>query len=230
MSGDVVHVEYILRNRPESAEDLFVFSVDAPSPVLLIPRPEPREGWLTSGQYRGSDMASWTMLGTHLAPGAESPPLHFEAIGLPAIVTFWVRGYFPPPPLTDADVGVIPPSDLLRDNSVPGATVGVEPFPDDLSPANLLRRLDELTARGFEPALTPDDENCEGLREYLEEAREALNEGETDEAAEALEDFLDHLEELRGEEDDDDDDEAAINDSAYWLLKVNAEFLLSTLG
>ena len=70
MSGDVVHVEYVLRNRPESTEDLFVFTVDAPSPVLHIQRPEPPEGWRTSSQYRGSSVARWTMLGAHLAPGA----------------------------------------------------------------------------------------------------------------------------------------------------------------
>lgn len=221
MSGDAVRVEYVLRNLPESTEDLFVFTVDAPSPVLQIPRPQPEEDWLTNRQYRDRSVASWAMLGSHLAPGAESPLLHFEAIGLPAIVTFRVRGFFPPPPLTDADVGVIPPSDPLLENSVPGKTVGIEPFPDDLSPTDLLRRLRELTDQTCGELGWIDNAGiCNSLDKKLQNAERSLERGRANSARGQLGGFLNELQAQRGKH---------VSDSAYWLLKVNAEFVLSQL-
>ena len=70
------------------------------------------------------------------------------------------------------------------------------------------------------------ESNFQELRDELKEAGEALHARETESVVEALEGFLAELEELREET---DYEEAASNDSAYWLLKVNAEFVLSML-
>ncbi len=221
MDGDLTRVRYVLRNLPQSAEELFTFTVDAPSPVLKIFRPEPLEAWDVSTQYRGRSVADWAMLGTHLAPGAESPSLFFDAIGLPGIVTSWVRGYFPPPPLTEADVGVIPPSDPLLQNSVPGKTVGIEPFPDDLSPTDLLRRLRELTDQTCGELGWIDNAGiCDSLDKNLQNAERSLERGRANSVRGQLGAFLNELQAQRGKH---------VNDSAYWLLKANVEFVLSQL-
>ena len=219
--GNRVRVEYMLENSVESTEQLFQFSVDAPSPVLSIPRPQPEQDWRARTSYRTRSVARWTVLGEQMAPGDSSPALIFEAVGLPGIVTHRVRGYVPPPPLTDMGP-VVAPSDPLYENSVLGQTVGIEPFPSDLSPENLVVRLRALT-----------DETCgalgwidnagvfNSLRVKLENAERSLLRGRTNAARGQLEALLNELEAQRGQH---------VNDSAYWLLRTNAEFALSMIG
>ncbi len=99
--GNRARVEYVLENSAESTEQLFQFSVDAPSPVLSIPRPQPEQDWRTRTSYRTRSVARWTVLGEQMAPGDLSPALVFEAVGLPGTVTHRVRGYVPPAALAD---------------------------------------------------------------------------------------------------------------------------------
>lgn len=218
--GNRARVEYVLENSAESIEELFVFSVDAPSPVLSIPLPQPEQFWTTSTFYREHSVASWTLLGVHLAPGESSPALVFEAAGLPGIVTHRVRGWAPPPPVTPRphDFVVSNPRD---ENSVLGKTVGIEPFPTDLSPVNLVRRLQELTDETCGELGWIDNPGvCNSLRRKLENAERSLRRGPTNAAEGQLNALLNELEAQRGEH---------VNDSAYWLLRSNAEFVLSAL-
>jgi len=219
--GNRARVEYVLENSTESTEQLFQFSVDAPSPVLSILRPQPEQDWRTRTSYRTRSVARWTVLGEQMAPGDSSPALVFEAVGLPGIVTHRVRGYVPPPPLTDTSA-VATPSDPLLENSVPGKTVGVEPFPADLSPINLVRRLQAITDETCgELVWIGNPGVCNSLKNKLENAEGSLRQGRTNEAQEQLGALLNELEAQRGKH---------VNDSAYWLLRTNAEVVLSTLG
>jgi len=211
----------VVKNFAESTEQLFVFSVDAPSPVLSIPRPQPVRAWITDTFYREHSVASWTVLGQQMAPGDSSPALVFEAVGLPAIVSHRVLGYTPPPPLTDMGP-VVAPSDPLYENSVLGKTVGIEPFPTDVSPTNLVRRLQVLTDETCGELGWIDNRGvCNSLRVKLENAERSLQRGRTNAARGPLEALLNELEAQRGQH---------VNDSAYWLLRTNTEFVLATLG
>ena len=219
--GNRVRVEYVLENSVESTEQLFQFSVDAPSPVLSIPRPQPEQDWRARTSYRTRSVARWTVLGEQMAPGDSSPALVFEAVGLPGIVTYRVRGYVPPPPLTDT-TPVVAPSDPLYENSVLGKTVGIEPFPADLSPVNLVRRLQELTAETCGELGWIDNPGvCNSLRVKLENGERSLLQGRTNAARGQLEALLNELEAQRGQH---------VNDSAYWLLRSNGEVVLAALG
>ncbi len=218
--GNRARVEYVLENSAESIEQLFQFTVDAPSPVLSILRPQPEQDWKTRTAYRTQSVARWTVLGEQMAPGDLSPALVFEAVGLPGIVTNRVRGYVPPPPLTDAGP-VVAPSDPLIENSVAGKTVGVEPFPDDLSPINLVRRLGAFTDQTCgDLGWITNPGVCNSLKKKLENAERSIGRGRTNAAQRQLGAFLTELQAQRGKH---------VNDSAYWLLKVNAEFVLSQL-
>lgn len=220
MRGDTTEVTYVLRNNATSAERLFGFTVDAPSPVRRISRPEPQENWLAEVAYATRSVAAWGALGQQMMPGQESPPLEFEAVGLPAIVTSWVEGYYPPSteipsdtlPLEDPMVG-------LEGHSVRGSTVGVEPFPSDLGGGNLLLRLRGLLDQScgdlgwISNALV-----CATLGANLDNARQAVSQGDAATARNHLTIFLTQLEaEHAGG--------VVVNDSAYWLLKVNGEFI-----
>ena len=225
MRGDTGRVEYVVRNRPESAEELFRFRVEAPSAVLRITRPDPAERWVTSTVSKGLSMAGWGLLGTHLGPGAESPPLSFAAIGLPAIVTYYASGWFPVPPYRPVQPGPSPaPRDAILANSVPGQTVGIEPFPEDRSPGNLLARLTGLRRQSCALGWITSDGVCHSLEVKLDAATASLSRSDAPSAQGQLGAFLGELEAQHGSQPG-----KHVTDNAYWLLKVNAEFLLGRL-
>lgn len=210
LRGDTARVEYLLRNRSGSAEDLFTFTVDAPSRVIRISAPTQGD-WDIGTDYRGRSVADWAALGRHIAPGAEAGPLTIEAVGLPGIVTAWVRGYFPPPPLGPADtLPVVAPSDPLLDNSVPGKTVGIEPVPAGATPGSLLARLLRLARDACGLGWISEAAACAALESHL--AGQPVRLAELAAALEA-----------RGGA------SRPVSDNAYWLLKVNLEYLLKRL-
>jgi FIMAH domain-containing protein len=224
MRGDTAEVTYAVRNRTSSAEQLFHFTVDAPSPVVRILVPQPQDDWATNVRYRSRSVAEWVMLGDQMSPGQESPPLVFSAVGLPATVTYWVRGYVPPPPLTPGDtLPVVQPADPLVTSSIRGSTVGIVPFPSDLSLASLLSRLITLTDQMCSDVLWITSASvCGSLRAKLQQASQSVTQGDNGGARAQLESFLTQLGAQRGPG-------LPVNDNAYWLLKVNAEFILNRI-
>lgn len=140
MHGDTVRVSYVVRNRPEGADTLFGFTVDAPG-IISVDLPGPKAGWATSIRFRRRHVASWGMLGDHLEPGRATPPLTYGAIGLPDIVRYWAdryTDYIPPDSLYDRQPG--PSDDSVTADGGIGFTVGVGPLPADRSPGALANR------------------------------------------------------------------------------------------
>jgi hypothetical protein len=220
LRGDTTEITYVLRNEPRSAEQLFHFTVDAPSPVLRISIPQPKEDWLTNTRYRSRSVAEWAVLGEQLQPGEVSPTLSFTARGLPAIVTYWVRGYAPPPILKGGE-DTLPPTDPLVENSIGGSTVGIAPFPQDRRPGTLLTRLLSLTDESCGPrSWIASVTVCSSLRRKLERAREAVVTTNHGKAHAPLQDFLKELRAHHGPA-----GTGHVTDNAFWLLKVNAEFV-----
>nr|PZN59721.1 MAG: hypothetical protein DIU58_17475 [Sphaerobacter thermophilus] len=221
--GDTISVQYVLRSQPQSVEPLFHYTVDAPAPVVAMTHPDPKEDWATFTEYRGRSIAEWTVLGDEMQPGDTSPPLGFRAIGLPTIVTYWVRGYTPPPPLGAADtLPVVAPSDPLTENSVPGKTVGVEPFPSDLTPPALLRRIQGLLGESCSLGWVASG-TCPSLAALLQQASTALGVDDIATAIARLDAFVAELE--SGHQ----TGSGAVNAAAYWLLRINAEFIRERL-
>ena len=144
MRGDTAQITYVLYNRPESQDSLFMFAVDAPARIKYIPRPQPDSLWLVDSLiHRHTPAAFWSMLSL-LAPSGTTPPLLYESVGLPGVVTDWALGNWPLPNCCDDD----PPSqseDVLVTRTVQGKTVGVEQWPTDRSAQALLARLRTLT-------------------------------------------------------------------------------------
>jgi hypothetical protein len=222
--GDTTEITYVLRNEPRSAEQLFHFTVDAPSPVLRISIPQPKEDWLTNVEYRSRSVAEWAVLGEQMQPGQVSPTLSFTARGLPAIVTYWVQGHAPPPVLKGGE-DTLPPSDPLVENSIRGSTIGVAPFPLDHQPRTLLIRLLSLTEESCGPrSWIASVTVCSSLKEKLERAREAVVTTNHGKAQARLQRFLEELSAHHGPA-----GTGHVTDNAFWLLKVNAEFVLGRI-
>jgi hypothetical protein len=228
MRADTVRVEYRVRNAADSREDLWEFTVEAPSRVIHIERPRPDTNWDASTTYKTLSVASWASLGTHVSPGAMTPPLVFEAVGLPGLVTYWAMGWFPVPEY-DAEQILPPPMsprEAIARSNIEGRTVGIDSFPADRTPQALVGRLQSLldTSCG-ELGWIQSAPLCNLLRTKLEQARQSVARRKTSSARAQLQDFLKELTSRR--------DESAVRpmpDASLWLLKVNAEYVLGHSG
>jgi hypothetical protein len=225
MRADTVRIEYLVRNAQDSKEKLFDFTVEAPSKVSRIELPHPEENWDTGTVSKTLSVASWALLDKQLPAGATTPPLAFEALGLPGIVTYWALGWFPVGRLED-DVEQEPPPPMspreaLASGTVEGRTVGVDPVPPDRSPEALLYRLTGLLDESC-GALSwiTSASVCRSLKEKLQHARQAVINGDKTGAGVSLGRFLTELTAQHGAR-----ATRPVNDAAFWLLRVNAEYL-----
>jgi hypothetical protein len=223
MRADTVRVEYLVRNAEESREELFEFTVEAPSKVVRIELPASKENWDTSTVYKTLSVASWGLLGEQLHAGATTPRLAFEAVGLPGVVTYWAGGWFPVEPL-EAEYEPPPPMsprDAIAVTAVQGRTIGVDPLPADRRPAALLERLgglldDTCGDLGWITSASV----CRSLKENLQQGSRSLGKGDKTGARGRMEGFLAELvaqHNVGGI--------LPVKDAAFWLLKVNAEYL-----
>lgn len=225
LRGDTTRLEYILRNHAQSREEVFTFTVDAPSPVIRI-SPSSPDTWSTGTSYRGRSVADWAALSRQVPPGTESTRLTFEAVGLPGIVAAWVRGYYQPPQLTEADtLPVVAPSDPMVENSVRLFAVGIEPFPANADAPLLIERLRGFADRACGELLwVTGAVVCQNLRIRLDRALQSLQSGKTDAAKGQLRSFLSQL-----ETEDDSESRKQVTDNGYWLLRLNAAYILRML-
>jgi hypothetical protein len=219
MHGDTAYVTYVLRNDSSSAERMFRFMVDAPSPPVYLSLPTPVGGWSSGKTFGERSVARWAALGQRMLPGQESPALTQRAIGLPGIVISWVRGYTPPSEEIPSDT--VP---LEDPPSVTDSTVGVDDFPLIRTASNFLTRLDSLLDQTCGAALAwiTSSTVCTSLGAKLDLASQELSQADTTGAESQLQSFLSELEAQHGTG-------LPVSDNAYWLLKPNAEYILAQL-
>ncbi len=133
-----------------------------------------------------------------------------------------------------------PAAGACGQRAVVGQTVGVAPFPTDLSPGNLLARLQALADSACRLGWIQGRGTCRELATHLDQANRELQRGRREEARQHLREFVRDLRERSGrrpgegergddERGDREDRGAAVNSSAYWLLTVNAEYSLTHL-
>jgi hypothetical protein len=219
-TGDTTGISYLVTNLVSSTEPLWVFHVDAPSGVLRISESTGTLRWRNRTSSAGQPMAGWTFLRQFLAPGATTPELHFEAVGLPGIRTFWAGGYFPLPEVSDNPVT---DSTVLADPFVAqmtnGSIVGVDPWPADRSAQSLLARLRTVTqATCAAPSYWISDATlCGQLVSDLDQAEGYRSSGHLIEAKDALDHYKGRI--------SGGSSSGAVKNPAYWLLNVNADVI-----
>jgi hypothetical protein len=209
LAGNVTRVSYVVANDARSSDRLFEFAVRSPVPIWRLEVPTPRTRYHGATHEGGDDVASWGWLDGMPRPGESSPVLAYEAIGLPGIVTYRALRYFG----VRAARPVLDQSEELRFDK-PGAehavgkTVGVVPLPIDLRPAMLARRLRQLVDESCELGWVASGATCRNLRATARPS------------ARSVRAFHRELVAQRG---------GSVNETAFALLAVNAEFLLSKL-
>jgi len=193
-----------------------------------------------------------------LEPTWSTDGFALESPGLPGIMNANFRGRTPilewptePPGKIETQMfalEVYPANHVLRKTVAPVAP------PTSFVPLDFLGTLISYTQQAFDLGWIDDQDIVNDLDEKLGDAKQQLEQGETKEAIEILQDFIEEVEEEAGveeededEEDDDDDDEEEDDDEdedeeeeeddekhltseAYALLKYNAEFLIGKLS
>jgi hypothetical protein len=219
--GDTIGITSVVTNLGSSQESLVRYSVDAPAGVVLIHTPNPEPDWLTFPDFRSRPMAFWGILSL-LPPGSSTPPLYFESVGLPGILTYWAGGKYQLPMGDDLPEST-PIPDPLVTAMITGKTVGVEPFPPDRTPQGLLARLRTLTQTACSAPLIwiTNSTLCNQLVSDLDQAESYRSNGQGALAKDALAHYQGLLV--------DGNAGGSVTSSGYWLLRANAEIINRTL-
>ena len=222
MRSDTVVVAYSVHNHSTSQDSLFTFTVAAPALVIHITPPAPDSVWKADTFLSGDQrIAQWVTLDL-LAPGATSPLLSFEAVGLPGIVTHRAEGGWPLPECCDDDSSASGATYTLAARSVQGSTVGVEVLAANQSAQSLLARLRELTqtACGSPLFWITSSSLCTELVQDLDASESFRASGAVIQAQNSL---IHYSNLLSGP--DPGTFAPGVTSPAYWLLRTNAEIV-----
>lgn len=220
--GDTMQVTYTLSSQSRSQDSLLAFIVDAPSRVRSITKPDSL--WVVDTLIRGTQPAAFWGSLIPLAPGATSPALQFESVGIPAIVTSWAQGNWPLPDCCDDD-SPTSGEDPIVTRSISFSVVGVEGWPTDRSAQSLLARMRALTQSSCASPLMwiSDSGLCSQLLNDIDLAESYRASGQTAQAQSSLDQFK------AGLGSDSGTPASSVTSAAYWLLRSNADIVKSSL-
>ena len=221
--ADTAGVSYVVSVLPGSVEPLARFSVDVPGGVLRIGTPG--NLWIPLSQFRGRPLAHW-IAADSLPAGSVTPELHFEAVGVPGILTYWVGGVFTFPSLEEPEATDIVDNDPLTSEMISGQTVGIEAWPADRTPQALIARLGILTQRTCTSPLSwiTSSTLCAELTGYVDQAEASRSAGHVDDARSALTQFTNAISGSSS-----GTFAPGVTSPAYWLLRANADIIAATL-
>ncbi len=214
MSGDTATISYVLANDFASLEQLAAFTVNSRAAPVVVLSPTPPDAWAVASFYRDRTVAQWVPLDL-IAQGGQTPALTYRAVGLPGIDTAWYRGNRLPSTFEDDTTTATPPTneppqdaDPLLYYSVSTLSVAAAPMPLGATPASLTARLDSLRGQSCSMSWVSSTTLCSTLHGYLTSQPANLAQFNADLAA-------NHT------------SGGSVNDNAYWLLKANADYIIS---
>lgn len=171
---------------------------------------------------------------SQIRPGTSKNGFSLKSKNPPGVIDSRSRGFVP---LGGSDNFVDENTPKPRDpeqDSVHVLTIGPSTF-TFTDPSSAIDRLISLKRQSVSLGWLTGDKFIRKLDRRLEKAKKALAENKLFKARKKLEQFVKELEkqrkkQLKREDDDEEDkDKAFINDNAFFLLKVNAEFIISQL-
>ncbi len=224
LGGAGLHIRYRVANDRKSEQAGQILQIEAGVPVTAMAVPNASRDWV---HIASASKVYWASVAKEqdIAPGTSRSGFAIDTRGgLPGVVRFWVEGRYEIPMVTEAEAE----KDTLgeprvEDNSVTGLTVGAEAVAD-LTPGGLLQRLSGLNARACELGWITNAGVCHSLQVKLEQATASLARGNRQAARGQLQAFVQELTAQRGPEPG-----KHVSENAYWLLKLNVEFLLAKL-
>lgn len=250
---------YDVSNLPQSQRPIILFSVqvDTSSMDMTAPVGWTSPGCCINDTIRkaasGIRVARWLydQESALIRPGKSLAGYTLTARALPGFRSFFVQSFTDKE--TPAYEGGDPSAEAFLfeaenffNNSTSGVTIGPETVPPDTTTNGLVDRLVSLKHQSIPLGWLRGDEFVRELDKKLEQAKLALAQNKPVKARKRLEQFIKLLEEQRrkqqedareherdgGERDengDHKDTKPFLNDNAFFLLNVNAEFIVSKL-
>lgn len=222
-TSGVLSIRYRLRNQPASEQAARILMIEARAPVQDLKAPQPAGRWVHVGPQPSDSVAFWGSASRDQDVSPGSARTGFEIVtasALPGIVRFWVQGRFQVPTVTEAQEDSVEETPLVENNSFAGMTVGPVRTADQ-SVGALLARLGRLELQACSLSWITNAGVCHSLKMKLDQASAALTRGDAESAKGQLGAFLDELNAQHGAEPG-----KHVTDNAYWLLRVNVQFVL----
>jgi hypothetical protein len=207
-AGSNTSITFDVENAAESQVALEMLVLDAPvrPSETIVPPVQPDSDYLMDYGYGTMNAVALGFL-FPLQPSHRRGPFTVRSAGLPAIVPYWVIPDLPVEEITEetGPVERLPQRAAFTPDDRAGLTVGVVPAPDDQSEAALSARLSGLL-----------NDACSlgwvgGPAGICNSLQVKIREGE-------LGAFVNELDAQRGNH---------VSDSAYFLLRANAEHILT---
>ncbi|MCC7000523.1 MAG: hypothetical protein IT357_00105 [Gemmatimonadaceae bacterium] len=209
-NGDTTTVTYRLHVERTSGERLRSFTVDGTGAPFVVHRPEPRDHWVTSTEWRGRRVARWAALAL-VAQGDSTPPLVLKAVGLPGITSGWLRGHVSPNEAQSYRIDSIwyaqhpdGSGDVIYQYMLEVPLVGIDPPLPTATTAAHAAKLRDLTTQACAYGWITDAGACASLNGLAGGPPKPR-------------DYLAVLDAGRRA--------GSVNTLAYWMLKVRAEAL-----
>lgn len=247
---DKFQYRYTIFSSTASRQKVYEFFVETGgAPITAIAPP----GWKFVG-VSNVLTANWGSRTADVEPGHSLGGFELSSIGLPGTVRAFTRGLAPL--VAVESEGDIPPRiPSTYKDAVIETTVGPSTF-TFTDPSSAINRLISLKHQSVSLGWLRCREFVEDLDEKLDQAKRALAKGKPFKARKKLEQFVKKLEEQRREQQEEarehdkrerkdkergrkpdrdkrkdraEEEEECINDNAFFLLKVNAEFIISKL-
>lgn len=239
LPDDRLEYTYTVKSSTLSQQDVLRFNVQVKVPVAKTDM-TPASGWFvgSAGIERKLDEGSvktvvlWNGedISMLIKPGRSLAGFKLMVKSLPGIQDFHMQGY------TDKDMaeasGVSEEEmdvlgdlqDEFKNNSFKGKTIGPDPVPEVINLAGLVERLIVLKHQAaslgwiFGPGA---DGIVKSLDAKLDAAKASVARGQNKTAAGQMNAFINELQAQRSKH---------LDDNAFFLLKVNAEFIIGKLG
>jgi hypothetical protein len=208
--GDTITMTYVVRVVSPASDRLDEFLVDAPA-FIHVDQPYPRNSWRTGIRALPKrTVPVWYNVIRQIGVGQSTPALPVKSRGVLGVVSYWAERV---EPMSSAMYDVITDTVTTLDTLIEvhgqrGFTVGVVPFPADLTPSALAKRLAALIDQSCELGWIDTRPTCDELR------------ADANPAPAPLRALLDELAKQRGKR---------VSEPAYLLLEWNTKFLIARL-
>jgi len=246
--------EYEIKSSSLSLQAIINFAVQVNAPVSKA-NMTAAPTWLVGGCCSADgelSTADW-LAGPNdpfIKPGASLRGFKLVVSSLPGIKPFYVQGFTTKDKaegeFSEEEMATLAKvQDYFTTNSFSGKTLGPDPVPEVINLVGLIDRLISLKHQSVFLGWLRGDEFIKKLDKKLDQAKKALVENKPFKARKKLEQFIKALEQQRKEQqkrqheasekgreeraEHSKDDKRFINDNAFFLLKVNAEFIISKL-
>ncbi len=244
-STDTFLYEYTIRSGTLSQQEVRTFAVKLDTSTIAETIITPA-GWTNvSNTFGGKGLLRWSATkSARIRPGGATTGFTIVSRNLPDIQDSLTRGFVPMPAVVFVDEITPKPRDFEQDSiHIPTIAPSTVLFGGTIDVA--IFRLISLKHQSVTIGWLRGDEFIKKLDKKLDQAKKALVENKPFKARKKLEQFIKALEQQRKEQqkrqheasekgreeraEHSKDDKRFINDNAFFLLKVNAEFIISKL-